>query len=394
MEWSVSVVGAVVVMAGLRDLFHTIWHPTRRGGLSRLVMAALWRVSRCLPARRRVAGLVGPLGMVAVVGTWALAIIVGWALIYWPHMPESFALAAGLEPFERADLLDALYLSLVTVTTLGLGDIAPTAGWLRVAAPLESLVGFVLLTATVAWVLETYPALARRRALAIRLALLSRTDPSMRHLDCALGASVVESLATEVVRVRVDFMQYAETYYFHDGEDRTSLAVMVRYAADLTEHGQTARRTDMRLTAAMLTAVWTTSPLSSTSCISARVGHERRSSPRTPPITARACEPEAAPDGSRTTPGRSAATGDNSTCAYSRCPGSRRGLQSPHMLCSARRQAGHTTRRAGISLVDLPIPAARYNCCGSMCRWLEHRATPHSRHTATAVVERLREWHS
>lgn len=254
MEWSVSVVGAVVVMAGLRDLFHTIWHPTHRGGLSRLVMTALWRLSRRLPARRRVAGLVGPLGMVAVMGTWALAIILGWALIYWPHMPESFAFTGGLKPLERADLLDALYLSLVTVTTLGLGDIAPTAGWLRVAAPLESLVGFVLLTATVAWVLETYPALARRRGLALRLALLSRADPSMRQLDCALGAAILESLATEVVRVRVDFTQYAETYYFHDGEDRTSLAVMVRYAADLAMHGQTARRTEVRLAAALLAA--------------------------------------------------------------------------------------------------------------------------------------------
>ncbi|MET8677009.1 potassium channel family protein [Streptomyces sp. NPDC004647] len=249
-----SVAGAVVVMAGLRDLFHTIWHPTRRGGLSRLVMTALWRLSRHLPARWRVAGLVGPLGMVAVMGTWALAIILGWALIYWPHMPESFAFAAGPERFERADLLDALYLSLVTVTTLGLGDIAPTAWWLRVAAPLESLVGFVLLTATVAWVLETYPALARRRALAIRLALLSRTDPSMRQLGCALGASLLESLATEVVRVRVDFTQYTETYYFHDGEKRTSLAVTVHCAADLAEYGQTARRRDVRLTAAMLAA--------------------------------------------------------------------------------------------------------------------------------------------
>ncbi|MFM9372175.1 ion channel [Streptomyces sp. Da 82-17] len=103
---------------------------------------------------------VGPLGMVTVVALWALTVAVGWALVYWPHMPQRFSYAAGLEPTEHASPVDALYVSLVT---LGLGDIAPAAGWLRVLAPMEALVGFVLLSATVAWVLGIYPALARRR---------------------------------------------------------------------------------------------------------------------------------------------------------------------------------------------------------------------------------------
>ncbi len=31
MEWLVSLVGVGLVMAALRDLFHTLWHPTRHG---------------------------------------------------------------------------------------------------------------------------------------------------------------------------------------------------------------------------------------------------------------------------------------------------------------------------------------------------------------------------
>lgn len=163
MEWLVSLAGAGLVMAALRDLFHTLWHPTRHGGLSRLVMTALWRLSQHLRARRRVAGLVGPLAMVTVVGMWATTIILGWAIVYWPHMPEAFAFTAGSQPSQQSGLLDSLYMSLATVATLGLGDIVPTAGWLRVAAPLEALVGFALLTATVSWVLEIYPTLSTRR---------------------------------------------------------------------------------------------------------------------------------------------------------------------------------------------------------------------------------------
>ncbi|MFE9021107.1 potassium channel family protein [Streptomyces sp. NPDC007808] len=247
MKWLVSLLGAGLVMLTLRDLFHTLWHPTRHGGLSRLVMTAMWRLARRLRTRRRVVGLVGPLAMVTVVSMWAATVILGWAVVYWPHMPEAFTFSAGSEAAQEPALLDSLYLSLVTVATLGLGDIAPGEGWLRLVSPLEALVGFALLTATVSWVLEIYPALTRRRVLAIRLALLRDADPTPGQIDCTAGALLLDSLATDVVRVRIDFTQYAEAYYFHDGEDHSSLAAMVGYAATLAQRGQAAQRPEVRL---------------------------------------------------------------------------------------------------------------------------------------------------
>jgi hypothetical protein len=252
MKWLISLVGAGLVMITLRDLFHTLWHPTRHGGLSRLVMTTLWRLARRLRARRRVVGLVGPLAMVTVVGMWAATVVLGWAVIYWPHMPGAFAFSPGSEAAQEPALLDSVYLSLVLVATLGLGDIAPGEGWLRLVSPLESLVGFALLTATVSWVLEIYPALTRRRVLAVRLAVLRGSDPATRQIDCTAGALLLDGLATEVVRVRIDFTQYAEAYYFHDGEDRSSLAVMIGYASTLARRGQAARRPEVRLAGDLL----------------------------------------------------------------------------------------------------------------------------------------------
>ncbi|TLS41203.1 two pore domain potassium channel family protein [Streptomyces montanus] len=252
MKWVVSLVGAGLVMVTLRDLFHTLWHPTRHGGLSRLVMTALWRLARRFRGRRRVVGLVGPLAMVTVVGMWAATVILGWAIVYWPHMPGAFTFSPGSKAAQEPALLDSVYLSLVTVATLGLGDIAPGEGWLRLVSPLEALVGFALLTATVSWVLEIYPALTRRRVLAIRLALLRDADPSTEQIDCTAGALLLDSLATEVVRVRIDFTQYAEAYYFHDGEDHSSLAAMVGYADALAQRGQAGRRPEARLAGDLL----------------------------------------------------------------------------------------------------------------------------------------------
>ncbi|MEV6332008.1 potassium channel family protein [Streptomyces sp. NPDC051909] len=252
MAWVSMVAGALLVLVILRDVFHTLWHPTRHGGLSRLVMMALWRLSAAWGVRRRPAGLAGPLGMVMVVALWTLTVAVGWGLVYWPHMPERFSYAEALVPAEHAGPVDALYVSLVTLATLGLGDIAPASGWLRVFAPLEALVGFVLLSATVAWILGVYPALARRRALALRLSHVRRSRATAEALDSDGGAALLDGIATALSVTSVDFMQYAESYYFYDGDENTSLPRQLAYAATLARQAENARHPDVRLSASVL----------------------------------------------------------------------------------------------------------------------------------------------
>lgn len=252
MTWLPMLAGAVLVLFILRDLFHTLWHPTRHGGLSRLVMRSLWWVSGHPGARWRPAGLAGPMGMVTVLAVWALTVAVGWGLIYWPHMPEDFSYATGLAPAEHAGPLDALYVSLVTLATLGLGDIAPASGWLRVLAPMEALVGFVLLSATVAWILGIYPALARRRALALRLSHVRRSRVTAEALDSDGGAALLDGIASDLSTITVDFLQYAESYYFYDGDENTSLAGQLGHAVGLADQAAEARHPDVRLSASVL----------------------------------------------------------------------------------------------------------------------------------------------
>jgi hypothetical protein len=207
--WVVTCIGGAVVLAALRDIFHTLWHPRARGGLGRKVLAAVWRAGRPRRGRRRVRVLAGPLAMVVVVLSWVALIVLGWTLIYRPHLAEGFFISDALLATSRGGLLDALYLSMVTVATLGFGDIVPTEEWLRIAVPVEALLGFVLLTAAVTWVLQIYPALTRRRALAIRLSLLRRAD-AVRVLaeeDVPMAANLLEDLAGELVQVRVDLVQ-------------------------------------------------------------------------------------------------------------------------------------------------------------------------------------------
>ncbi|SOC50233.1 Ion channel [Blastococcus aggregatus] len=252
LDWAITAAGVLVVLAALRDIFHTLWHPSGRGSLSTQVMRAVWWAGR--RRRNRSGGLTGPGGLGLVILLWLAMLIAGGALVYVPHLPEAFSFSSGLDVSERSDVLDAVYLSTVTLATLGFGDVVPVDGWLRIAVPVQALVGFGLLTASVTWVLQIYPALVRRRSLAVRLAVLRAVAPEdlLHDAGSTLAAPLLESLAGALVQARVDVTQYAETYYFRDGDEEAALPAMIRVATALAESGRSAPRLDVRVAAALL----------------------------------------------------------------------------------------------------------------------------------------------
>ena len=186
MDWAIGVTGALLVAVVVRDVFHTLFHPIGHGSIAPQVMRFVWWLLRLFRPDRRIASLTGPLGIALVVLTWGAIAVLGWAMVYFAQMPNGFAYGSELNPAHRNDVLDSLYVSLVTIGTLGFGDIVPTSPLLRVIVPLEALFGFMLLTAAVSWVLQIYPALHRRRVLALQLSTLrearrANPDPGYRQ---------------------------------------------------------------------------------------------------------------------------------------------------------------------------------------------------------------------
>lgn len=181
--------------------------------------------------------------------------IAGWALVYWPRLPESFSYGPG-SPVLDPTALDAVYLSSVTLATLGYGDIVPISPWLRLAMPLESLLGFGLLTAAVSWVLQVYPALTRRRSLALRLATLERTRTvdSLDRMHPTTAASLLDGITDAICATHLDYVQYTETYYFGDPSPETSLGATVGYARHLAQAAQACGSVDARQAGASLTS--------------------------------------------------------------------------------------------------------------------------------------------
>ena len=247
-----TVVGAGLILLMLADVFHTLLYPHGSGPVGRTIMRGFWLLSKRL--RGRASTIAAPLAMAAVIGAWAGLAAIGWALLYLPHLPEGFVYGVGIP--QRADFAEALYLSLVTLSTVGFGEIVAAHPLLRLVAASQAVTGFGLLTATVSWILQTYPALSRRRAVAHQLNLFREAagPAGVASLDPRHAAGLLESIARAVASVSIDLLSFHETYYFHEVEKRGSLPATVAYAHHLASEAQGSKSPELQFAGRMLHA--------------------------------------------------------------------------------------------------------------------------------------------
>jgi hypothetical protein len=253
--WTISAAGILLVLVALWDIFHTLWHPSGFGRIADWVFQLVWRATKhVLPRRTR--QLAGPIAVLGTVMSWTALVVVGWMLIYLPRMPQGFYFGTALEPEQSSDPIAALYLSLVTVATLGFGDIIPADPALRLLTPFEALLGFVLLTAAISWILQVYPALGRRRSVAKQLSILRSSNATevVAGGDPCVASSMLESVTVGVIQVETDLLQYAESYYFLEEDEELSLAATLPHALRLADAGRGSSSREVHLAADMLTA--------------------------------------------------------------------------------------------------------------------------------------------
>jgi hypothetical protein len=253
-----SVAGALLVLVALRDVFDTLFHPHGRGIVSQSVVRWIWRATRVLVRRNHAAlSLAGPIAFIAVIVVWGMLVVVGFALMLWPHFPEAFATSNGMAVGKGGHFGDALYLSMVNLTSLGYGDIVPTAGLLRFLGPAETLIGLGLLTASISWILFLYRVLSDYRSLSHEILLLGEAERAsgtgLAAIDATVAARVLADLTSRVIAMRDDLVHSPIAYYFHPRDARHALPVLLPSLLEVVE--QCSRREQpaaLRFQAALL----------------------------------------------------------------------------------------------------------------------------------------------
>ena len=203
--------GIAVLLVLAREIFAQLFHPEGDDTIGRWIL----RGGRALA--RRIGGhalvVAGPICVIAIIGTWILLAVSGWALILFPHVPESVTYGPGVA--QHAPSVDAFYLSLVGISTLGYGDIVPDSTLMRLVWPLEAIMGFGIITAGLTWGLGAFPPLGRQRALARYVNLL------LDEQD--LDEARLTELARMVSAATIDIKLSPVTYYIVPSSPRESL---------------------------------------------------------------------------------------------------------------------------------------------------------------------------
>ncbi|OLE52482.1 MAG: metal transporter [Acidobacteria bacterium 13_1_20CM_3_53_8] len=188
MSLILSLLGILLIVIVLWDTFETIILPrrvTRRLRLTSVLYKVAWtpwsafaRSVGNKKRREKYLGLFGPLSLLMLLMFWAVALILGYALLHWAN-------TTGLNvPLGTASFGTYLYLSGVTFFTLGYGDVAPIGQLGRTLAVFEAATGLGLLAVVIGYLPVLYQAFSRR-------------EMNISLLDARAGSP---SSATELLR--------------------------------------------------------------------------------------------------------------------------------------------------------------------------------------------------
>ena len=155
MTYIIAVLGFVLLSAALWDAFEVIISPrrvTRPFRFTRGFYRSSWwlwsAVARSIANENRretYLGIFGPLSLIMLLGAWATAIVVGFAMMHW-GLESPLNVAPGIAPFSTY-----LYMSGTTFFTLGLGDVTPMGAPGRALVVFEAGMGFGFLAAVISY---------------------------------------------------------------------------------------------------------------------------------------------------------------------------------------------------------------------------------------------------
>jgi hypothetical protein len=223
-------VGGCLLLLGLWDTALTVLHPSRRGPLSYAISRGTWIVVRTLSHRRgwaRLLTFAGPAAMAGGFLGWIGSLWLGFALVYLPFI-DRFAYSE-VAAFGSKGIAEALYVSAVSLTTVGFGDVVASGDALRLVMAAESASGLAAITASITYLLSVYPLVTRQRGAALHASDLGLTEPAQVVLAVVQGGpTVLVNLQHALIEAHQNVTRFPVLYDFRPDRPEESMNRLLR----------------------------------------------------------------------------------------------------------------------------------------------------------------------
>ncbi|WP_263378994.1 potassium channel family protein [Granulicella paludicola] len=238
MHITAAIFGCAFLASVLLDAFQTIILPRRPVGrlrITRFFFLLTWgpwcALTRAWPvkkSREQMYSIYGPMALLLLFVTWALLLVVAYALIY-------FGLSLPFtDPWHPALLLErvrsCLYVSGTTLFTLGLGDVQPATTLARELTVLEAGTGLGFVALVIGYVPVLYNAFSSREVPVAMLDARAGSPPTagellLRH-NFSGGHEALTALLAEWERWSAEMLETHVSYpilcYYRSQHDNQS----------------------------------------------------------------------------------------------------------------------------------------------------------------------------
>ncbi|HKW16509.1 MAG TPA: potassium channel family protein [Terriglobales bacterium] len=205
------IAGVVIILAVLLDAFESVLLPRRVRRQHFRITSWFFRYTwvpyaklassiQSQTRRENILGYFGPLSMIALLGLWAIGLIIAFALVQYGGGEH---LSAQNQPITFGLLL---YHSGETFFTLGYGDITPASYFSRTFSVIEAGMGFGFLAIVIGYLPTIYSAFSRRE---IEISLLDARAGSPPSATELLSRTIVGEDSSKLDQLFHDWERWA-----------------------------------------------------------------------------------------------------------------------------------------------------------------------------------------
>lgn len=223
--------GLIIYIATVLDILQTTLSMQGGGWLTSRYSHLFWKLFLFVSGgngKSKILSHAGYILLISIVLIWVFLLWISFVLILISQ-PGIIVNSSTQIP---ADLLEIIYYSGYTLSTLGMGDFIAAGNGGRILTSFYSFTGLILLTMSVTYFIPVLSAVIEQRKLGIRLSILG-SSPEKIILNFWDGKSFqsfiskVDELSGSIIKYSQQHRAYPVIHYFHNHKEKNAIILQL-----------------------------------------------------------------------------------------------------------------------------------------------------------------------